>query len=61
MNYLNKKLLMIFFRRLEVLNMSHNSLLTVPQAVQIPNIKETRIIIFFTMLDFFYQKKHLNR
>ncbi|XP_023342301.1 insulin-like growth factor-binding protein complex acid labile subunit [Eurytemora carolleeae] len=25
--------------RLEVLNMSHNSLLTVPQAVQIPNIK----------------------
>ena len=60
MNYLNKKLLMIFFRRLEVLNMSHNSLLTVPQAVQIPNIKETRIIIFFTILDFL-SKKYLNR
>ena len=60
MNYLNKKLLMIFFRRLEVLNMSHNSLLTVPQAVQIPNIKETRIIIFYNV-GFFYQKKYLNR
>ena len=60
MNYLNKKLLMIFFRRLEVLNMSHNSLLTVPQAVQIPNIKETRIIIFLQFW-IFYQKQYLNR
>ena len=60
MNYLNKKLLMIFFRRLEVLNMSHNSLFTVPQAVQIPNIKETRIIMFL-LCWIFYQKQYLNR
>ena len=36
---------MIFFRKLEVLNMSHNSLLTVPKALQIRNIKETRITL----------------